>query len=586
MVDIMMEEDGYMERKNLLLASIFFSFTLCFFAPIELYLTNRQEFWFGIKEFIVIPIIMTITIFLVLIAIGRMCSERAKCIWTGLIFGVACMVYLQGNFMNYSVGTMNGMLIKWEDYRKHFALNWGIWVLFITFVLIWYTKNGKNTKRIVGYISLFVTMIQVITISTLLIAVSLDESNNSDRYLSMKNVYDISSEENVIVLILDMFDDRYFDEMIVENAQIADVFDGFTQYTNFTGTYGTTVYSIGHLLTGEYLLNQKGNLERDINYLYENTDVFDEFIKQGYNIDIYTYDYLIPYDLKDKLSNYCDGQSEITNYVGFTKNLYSLVACKYLPDFAKQHCWLSGTEFDELRMVRGEYPRQSFSNSEFYRLMVEQGLTITQEKEFKFIHLDGTHYPYTIDENAIERGEGNVTFEQTRMGIIKIIQEYLDGLKKAGVYDNSSIIIMADHGYYRKGLITNPLLLIKPKNSHGELKFSEACISQKDFQPTLLSLAGLNDDLKYGCGFTDVEEGVVRDRYYYQYVDVKNKDNSQNRRLIEYKIDADSNERENYHITGYEYNLSGDRINHYNSCAVCQNGDAETDSFDAVIIHE
>lgn len=575
-----------MGKKNLLLSSLLFSFTLCFFAPLELYLTNRNEFWFDIHHFIGIPIITCIAVFVILLLFGMICSDRLRSVFTSLIFASACLMYIQSNFLNKNVGIMNGMQIQWEEYRISFIVNWAIWVAVIIIILVWYTRNSEFARKFVSYISVCILLIQIFTVSTLLIIESMDESGTADRYLSMKNVYDISEDENIVVFVLDMFDDTYFDELIAEETQTADMFDGFTQYTNFVGGYGTTVYSMGHLLTGDYLLNQKGLYEDDINYLYEDTVVFDELVNHGYNLDIYTYDFCIPHKLKQKLSNYCDGKSEVTSYYELTCNLYKLAACKYLPDFFKQHCWLTGSEFDEVRGVNGEYPQQSFSNVDFYNGLVSNGLTTKEGKTFKLIHLDGTHFPYTMNENVEEVGVENSSVKQCTKGCINLVLKYLEEMKACGVYDNSSIIITADHGYYEKGIITNPVLLVKPKSAHGELKFSDACISQKDFHPTILSFAGLNDDLQYGYGYTDVEEGIARDRYYYQYVDVKNQNNTWNRRLIEYKIDPDSNERKNFHITGYEYDLTGQKVDHLSICSVCQAGDGETENPDALIIHE
>ena len=575
-----------MEKRNLILSSLFFSFTLCFFGPLELYLTNRQEFWFDIHHFIAIPIVSFVAVFLFFMFLGSILGKKWKSVLVSLIFSNACLMYIQGNFLNTNVGLMNGMMIEWEKYRLTFLSNWLIWTLFTILFMICYTRNGERIKKVVSYVSVCALFILLFTISTLLVIDKMENKNISDRYLSMKNVYEVSQDENIVVFVLDMFDDRYFDKLVAEEPQIMDAFDGFTQYTNFTGGYGTTVYSMGHLLTGEYLLNQMGLYEEDINYLYEDTVVFDELEKQGFDLDIYTYEFCIPYKLKQNLLNYCDGKSEVTSYIELSKNLYKLVACKYLPDFVKPHCWLTGTEFDEVRGVNGGYPLQSFNNVDFYNELKNNGLSIKENKEFKLIHLDGTHYPYTTNEKVEEVDEGSVSVYQVAEGCIKLVQAYLDEMKSCGVYDNSSIIITADHGYYQKGIITNPVLLVKPKQAHGALRFSNACISQKDFHATLLSLAGLNDDLKYGYGYTDVEEGIDRERFYYQYVDVKNRDNTWNRRLIEYKIDPDSNERSGFHTTGYEYNLLGQKVEHYNLCSACQGGEGETDNQDALIIHE
>lgn len=575
-----------MLKKNLFLSSLFFTFTLCFYAPLEMYLTNRNEFWFDVHHFIGIPIVASVGILFILLLLGMICSDRGKSILTSILFANACLMYIQSNFLNKNVGIMNGMQIDWEEYRITFLLNWTFWVIINLVVLVWYTRNSERTRRGVSYVSVCVLLVQLFTVVTLFVIDGIDEKDSADKYLSMKNVYEVSSDENIIVFVLDMFDDTYFDELVVEEPQIVAELDGFTQYTNFVGAYGTTVYSMGHLLTGEYLLNQKGLFEDDINYLYENTVVFEELSKQGYDLDIYTYDYCIPNQLKQQLSNYCDGKSEIKSYYELSKYLYKLVACKYLPDFCKQHCWLTGNEFEELRSVNGEYPQQSFNNVEFYNAFKDNGLSIKGNKEFKLIHLDGVHYPYTINENIEDVGSDNSSVKQCTKGCIKLVLEYLEEMKECGVYDNSSIIITADHGYYQKGIITNPLLLVKPKTSHGKLDFSEACISQKDFHPTILSLAGLNDDLKYGYGYTDVEENVDRERFYYQYVDVKNQNNTWNRRLIEYKVEPDGNERKKFHITGYEYDLLGQKVDHLSKCSVCQTGNGETDVSNALIFHE
>ena len=170
-----------MEKKNLLLSSLFFSFTFCFFAPVELYLTNRQEFWFDIQKFIWIPIVMTIVVFGVLYFIGCIRSQRVKSIWTALVFSGASLTYIQGNFLNRNVGIMNGMLIEWEKYRKLFIGNWLIWILFTLFILIWYTRDGKYTKKIVAYVSLFAVLIQLFTVSVLYIMESVNNSGSVDR---------------------------------------------------------------------------------------------------------------------------------------------------------------------------------------------------------------------------------------------------------------------------------------------------------------------------------------------------------------------------------------------------------------------
>lgn len=68
-----------------------------------------------------------------------------------------------------------------------------------------------------------------------------------------------------------------------------------------------------------------------------------------------------------------------------------------------------------------------------------------------------------------------------------IVDAYLQKLKDAGVYDNSTIIVMADHGYgyYRTTPFlgrANPLFAVKGKGEHHEMEINEAPVSFEDLQ--------------------------------------------------------------------------------------------------------
>lgn len=102
-------------------------------------------------------------------------------------------------------------------------------------------------------------------------------------------------------------------------------------------------------------------------------------------------------------------------------------------------------------------------------------------KQIKFIHITGAHYPYLIDENAQEVGPDSVSGVQCARGVLCIVKEYFDELRKNGVYDNSNIILAADYGYFWDDVLTNPLFVVKPHDSSGELILNNAPVCQADF---------------------------------------------------------------------------------------------------------
>lgn len=68
----------------------------------------------------------------------------------------------------------------------------------------------------------------------------------------------------------------------------------------------------------------------------------------------------------------------------------------------------------------------------------------------------------------------NGTYEGNVSACVTVIDRYLNKLKDAGVYDNSVIIIMSDHGYNADGGTEgrqNPFLLLRAEEKKRHLKF-------------------------------------------------------------------------------------------------------------------
>ena len=69
-----------------------------------------------------------------------------------------------------------------------------------------------------------------------------------------------------------------------------------------------------------------------------------------------------------------------------------------------------------------------------------------------------------------------------------IISFYLEELKKIGAYEDSLIVIMADHGYSQPGLQTDPLLMIKEPGLGGSFETEYMDFSQKEIPEMIREL--------------------------------------------------------------------------------------------------
>lgn len=144
--------------------------------------------------------------------------------------------------------------------------------------------------------------------------------------------------------------------------------------------------------------------------------------------------------------------------------------------------------------------------------------------------------------------------------------------RMAWCYDNSAVIIMADHGYSKNGVLTNPVFLLKPQNASGSMKISNPPVSHRDYPATIMALAGKTEIAsKYGMSVLDIGEGEKRERFFYKYY-YENEVKDNTLRLIEYRIDPESNARECFHLTDVEYTVEGERIQHSKYCKLCAAG--------------
>lgn len=566
-------------NKTLVASVTFATYTLLLFAPLELYLMNREELKFPVSSFVWILLLIFVSTCAVLILVGYTLRGRLKEIYVGGVFLIGLCVYIQGNFLNLKLGIMNGQPIDWGMYKYRYMFDFAVWLLVGLLLLLVYRKSSYFEK-IVFYLSLFFVLIQTIALLVLIIPLVCDDSASNDtNYMSSDYMLEVGTQGNILVIILDMFDDEYFKSIMDKSSDIISKLEGFTYYNNNAGQYNTTNYSMMYILNGDRYLNEVSPFYEWIN-AHDHT-YLDDIIDDGYEVTIYSVmgEY-IPERIYSHIKNFSrriQGGINISNANRgkLVLTMYRLGLCKYAPNVLKQYIWMSENNINDLS---DEFDP---SNRKFRDMLRENGVTTVEGKQVKFIHITGVHYPYEVDEMGedfdYDTGEWDLdaVYEDgsaacnTAMGVMRITEEYLEDLKQLGLYDKSDIIITADHGYYGNGVLSNPVLLVKPRNSKGELQVSNAPVGQSDIPATIMDFAGLNEGNKWGESVLNIEEGDKRDRFFYQYYLCEDSDD-QRHRLIEYSIPYDSNNITGFKLSGKEYSVLGDEIDHFKYCKSCQ----------------
>lgn len=165
--------------------------------------------------------------------------------------------------------------------------------------------------------------------------------------------------------------------------------------------------------------------------------------------------------------------------------------------------------------------------------------------------MKGSHDPFQMDEN------GNYTpystAEKQTAGNLRMILDYIKLLKEKNLYDNTTIIITADHGLTGTipkldGPRTISLLVKYPGVNDGKpLTYNSAPVNHDNIRATILKELGI-DYSAYGPAIDDVAEDAEVTRYFYMSGADGNPGFHRDHNFITYKIDGNANDFNNWTI--------------------------------------
>lgn len=523
-----MEKNNGMVKKNIIygiIVSFFVSFTFFVFGPLEMFLSEPFEFWFSIMD--VMPAIMggMILAFVGLIIIMYIASaigERFLTIIIGMISALGVGLYVQGNWIFVDYGEMDGTMIDWSKYKIWGVVDTIIWVAVFVIIIILSVKN-KSTIKIISFVFLGLLAVEVVTLCVLAIS-NIGGTYKANYTIQGGDEFRLSKDkDNIVIICADGFDGTDFIPVLEEEPELRASFDGFTF---FRDTAGTSLYSEEsgiNLLTGnqfEVGPSFKDNVDRT----YMESDLYEVLEKNGFETYLYVPEKMVSPLVKDQIMNFSESELVVNDYITAFDVIYKMVGFRYFPHFLKKNVWYSTmdlTKFQGKGEIEGKRGRL-YSNYEVYDYLQENGVTTDRtSKIYQFFWIQGPHEPANTDRYCHKtaqttdmdaEGFKNAQFEQT-IGVVRLFSEIVKKMKDAGVYDNTAIIFTADHGW---DIRTNPLFLIKPYDTHGELKVSDAPLSMiEDYVPTIEKLASHSNDVS-GTVFS-VSEYQVRKRLVYVY---------------------------------------------------------------------
>ena len=499
-----------MKHKNnisLILSMALMLMTLTVFGPLELFMTNSSEFWFDFKEMLKISGIMTVVLGVPLFLVGFLLRGKARSLFSALVFILAICLYIQGNFLNIDYGILDGKSVDWNSFVGYAIFDTLFWVVVIVGLLYLWKKFEGIFSKVQVIASAFITAMQILTLLVLLVSSSnLFTAENNGRYLSTDNLFNVGEEENIVLFVLDAFDEAYLEEIIAaEPDKYKKILDGFTHYTNVAAGGATTNSAMPIILSGQHYPGELTYNEY-ISATFNSDGFYDELKKNGYSTNIYTSHEFVPYSAADLVDNLVTEGYRVNSYTGITKKYGSLTAYKYMPHLMKRFFWIYTGDFEQYKSG-GNSGAQAYTTDDawFYQMLTSAGLSKVSGKTFTLIHTTGSHPPYNLNEFA--QYEEGVTINEKSRGQLLIVEEYLNQMEDLGVFDSSTVIIMADHG---QEILPRGMMLVKKPYATGFTE-NDAPVSHFDLHNTFFELLGKET----GESIFDIKEGVERTRLYY-----------------------------------------------------------------------
>lgn len=495
--------------------ALFFAFSVLFYGPLGIYLSNAQELWFSLGTVLKIIGGVSAAAFVLLVAIGMLLPEKISAFLAKLLFGISLALYVQGNYINisYGSGVLDGSEIVWSDYTAYACIDTLVWIVCIAlpFVLglIPKLRNGGYVRKGIVVLSLFFVVIQLPAMVVQFINYAPNEQK--DVQVTTEGMFDLANGENTVVFVLDTYDDRYFQELLEKYPEYQEKLTDFVHYDNYMTSAARTIVAIPSLLTGEPFLRDSTYSEY-LARIWSQDNVLKKMSKAGVDVRVFSNGLYFSKEATRYIDNMECGETAVSDYGLLAQKLYKVTGFTFAPHLAKQQFWFDTAEFNEAKQSTDRYVE---SDAKFIADYNKSGFTISDSvnKAFRFYLLDGLHPPFTLGADG--KKSDDATRETANIALMNMILTMMEDMKEKGVYDDANIIITSDHGDENRAEWT--LLLIKEAGHTGPMETNHAPVSGFDLPVILGDLFDISvDGRTYGMHLSELTESTERERHFFQ----------------------------------------------------------------------
>ena len=542
------------EHKSSFFYTLILPFAGCFliliYAPLELLFGNQLEFNYNMYELLACMMPVLLVSFVILTALFLLLKKKVQKVYFAalpVILGVLLASYIQGSFFSGNLPPLDGRTIQWEDYADQRWISIALYgILIIAFVLLWKKLETEKFEKLSAVLPFVLVLMMGLSLLVNCV-ISGGYHRNKVIFHSDSGLLDIADKQpNLVFFLMDAVDGESFQEVMQYHPEYESVFEDFTFFSNVTSGYPYTSRSIPFILSGYWYENDEP-YESYCRKAFEESPLFQRLSRQGYRMGMYDPEFSFVTSLDGKFEN-ISSKSSLVYPFRFVQMQLKMTGYRYFPYDLKKMCYMTPEEID-LASVKsnGEEQYYSMDNIEFLERLKEKEVIYSDTPCFRYIYIRGAHEPFIYE--AQSEYVKDSSYESSVELCATIADTYLQKLKKADVYDNTAIIILADHGYADDNASfgrQNPFLLIKGVGEKHAFTVSDIPVSHADLQAVYSNLL---DGHEAGKALPEADYAQGRRFLFFEYGDEEH--------MSEYRITGHASDETKITATGKEYNYKG-----------------------------
>ena len=473
--------------KKILILAFSISFMAFIFEPIMMYANNINDFWFDFMIlifptmlFFIVSFVLIFGILLLSFYIAK--SKKKEKVFYIFLFSLGALFlvfYINSNYLAGFLPALDGEIIDYGGFLVNFFAILIPILIVVGIILLVKKFRFEKAAKILAYIQLAVVVMLSVSLISVFLTTPVLENKRNLIVSTTKNLNLASEKENFFIFLVDAIDSTTFNKIVESDEKYQETLKDFVYFPDSLSGYDFTRDSIPLIFSGVFNKNEQAFSEYSTK-AFDGSPLFKALDEQNYLRNFYDNDFVWESEEVTKFSNIESLENKV-KLVPMFKQEMKYILFKFLPQPLKRFSKIEGLNFNLARPI-DEREVFRWGDVHFYNDVLEEEIGKTDKKVFSYIHIEGAHVPFTIDENVRYVDEGEGSYPKKVEATMKIIRKYLERLKSADVYDNSSIVILADHGYnFEESGRQNPILYIKTKNETREsTKVSEKQVSYVD----------------------------------------------------------------------------------------------------------